>query len=92
MATFLFFGKYSRKALAEVTAERTDKAAALIKKCGGELKAGYALLGEYDLVLIAELPGVEEAIKASVGLVKLTGIAFTTMPALAIEAFDKLVS
>ena len=82
MATYLMFGCYTVEGLKAISAERTDKAAALLKKYGGELKAGYAVLGEDDLVLVVELPGTEQAIKASIALTKLTGIAFTTAPAI----------
>lgn len=37
MATFLMFGKYSPDALKEISAERTDKAVALIKEHGGSI-------------------------------------------------------
>ena len=90
MATYLMFGCYTVEGLKAISAERTDKAAALLKKYGGELKAGYAVLGEDDLVLVVELPGTEQAIKASIALTKLTGIAFTTAPAISVAEFDKL--
>lgn len=92
MATFVMFGKYSAEAVKGISSERTKKAAALIKKMGGEIKGMYALLGEDDLVLIVTLPGVEQAMKFSVALHKLTGISFTTSPAVTVEEFDKLMS
>jgi uncharacterized protein with GYD domain len=52
----------------------------------------YALLGEKDLVFIVNFPGTEQAIKASVALSKATGIAFTTLPAVTVEEFDKLIN
>jgi len=91
MATYLMLGKYSIEAVKEISAERTKKAAALIKECGGEVKAWYALLGEKDLLFIVEFPGTEEAMRASVELTKLLGISFTTAPAVTVEEFDKLV-
>jgi uncharacterized protein with GYD domain len=91
MATYAMFGKYSPEAVKEISAERTNKAAALIKKHGGELKSGYALLGEKDLVLIVELPGTEQAMKTSLALTKLLGISFTTAPAVSVEDFDKMM-
>jgi len=51
----------------------------------------HVLLGEYDLLFCVALPGIEEAMKASVTLSKLTGIAFTTCPAITVETFDSLV-
>ena len=64
----------------------------MVKKAGGELKSAYALMGEHDLVLIAELPGIQEAIKASLALHKLTGISFSTSPAITVEQFDKIAA
>lgn len=92
MAIYLMFGEYSHKAIKEISAERTDDAIALIEKHGGVLKSGYALLGDADLVLIVDLPGTEQAMKTSVALTKLLGIAFTTTPAVTIEKFDKLMA
>jgi uncharacterized protein with GYD domain len=92
MATFFLFGKYTTASLKEISAKRTEAAAATVKRLGGELKSGYALLGEHDLVLIVELPGVQEAMKCSMALARQAGIAFTTAPALPLEQFDRLAA
>ncbi len=92
MATFLMFGEYSVESLKRISGKRTKDAVNLIKKYGGEVKGMYALLGEKDLVFIVTLPGVKEAIKASVGLSKLTGISFTTSPAVTVDEFDKILA
>ena len=91
MATYLMFGSYSPDSMKAVSAERTDKAIALIKKHGGELKSGYALLGEHDLVLIVDFPDTGQVIKASVALTKLLGILFSTSPAVTVADFDKMM-
>ena len=91
MVTFLMFGKYSMGAVKEISAARTREATGIIGDTGGEVQAGYALLGEYDLVLIVDFPGVKEAMKTSVELTKLLGIAFTTSPAVTVEEFDELI-
>jgi len=44
------------------------------------------------LVFIVDFPKVEQAIKASVALNKLTGISFTTSQAITVKEFDKLIS
>jgi len=90
MATYFMFGKFSTDAVKEISAERTKKSTAIVKGCGGQIKALYALLGEIDAVAIVEFPGVKEAMKASIELTKLLGISFTTAPAVTIEEFDKL--
>lgn len=91
MATYLMFGKYSPDAVKEISAARSKKAAALVKGLGGEIKSGYILLGEHDLVAIVDFPGTEQAIKASVALSRLLGISFSTSPAVTIDDFDKMV-
>ena len=91
MQTFLMFGSYTMEAVGKISINRTKESEALIDKLGGRIKGGYALLGEMDLLIIAEFPGVKEAIKASVEMSKLLGIAFTTAPAVTVEEFDKLI-
>jgi uncharacterized protein with GYD domain len=91
MTTYFMFGKYSLDSIQKINAQRTNEAAALVKSNGGEIKAGYALLGEHDLVLIVDFPGPELALKTSVALAKLLGISFTTAAAISMADFDKLV-
>jgi uncharacterized protein with GYD domain len=92
MATFLMFGKYSTDAVKQISADRTEKTMKLVKQFRGEIKGMYALLGEYDLLFIADLPSAEQAMQFSVALSKLTGIAFTTSPAVTVAEFDKLMA
>lgn len=90
MAKFLMLGKYSKEAIKGISAERTDKAVSLIEKAGGKVNSMYALLGNYDLALVVDFPGVSEVMKTSIALMDLTGISFTTSPAISIEDFDKI--
>jgi uncharacterized protein with GYD domain len=91
MAMSVMFGKYSAEGIKGISAKRSDEAKALIKKNGGDLKAGYVLLGNVDLVLAVDLPDTQKALATSAALSKLTGIAFTTSPAVTIDEFDKLM-
>jgi len=92
MMTFFFFGRYSSQALKNASAIRTRKAEHIVGRYRGKVKAMYALLGEHDLVLIIDLPSVEDAVKVSTGLASLTGISFTTFPAISVDQFDKIIS
>ncbi len=92
MATFMMFGKYSPEALKGISAGRTKKATAAIEHLGGRVQSIYALLGEWDLVCIVEMPSIQAAVQASVALSKMTGIGFTTAPAIAVEEFDQLMA
>ncbi len=91
MATFFMFGKYSPEAMKTMSSRRTTKAVDVIKKYGGKVNSMYALLGEKDFVFIVSLPAMEQAMKASVALHKLTGISFSTSPAVTVEEFDRLM-
>ena len=85
MSTYSMLGKYSTDAVKKISAERTKKSTAIVKKCGGQVKAIYALLGDIDAVAIVDFPGVKEATKASVELTKMLGISLTTAPAVTID-------
>ncbi len=90
MATYILFGKYSLDSVGKISAKRSADAQGLIKTNGGKVQAGYALLGEHDLVIIADFPSTEQAMKTSLGLAKMLGISFTTAPAVSMEEFDRL--
>ena len=92
MTTFFIFGRYSAESMKHMSAERTKEVTQEIEGLGGKVNAIYGLMGENDLVLIVELPGLEEAVKTSINLKKMTGISFTTAPAIPVESFDKLLS
>ncbi|MCM8779125.1 MAG: GYD domain-containing protein [Candidatus Omnitrophica bacterium] len=91
MAKFLMLGKYTLEGIKEISKERTKRVKEVIEKAGGSVEAMYALLGDYDLAFLVDFPDNPSVIKASVSLTKLTGIGFTTYPALSVEEFDKLV-
>ncbi len=91
MAKFLMLGKYSQAAIKSMSAERTKRVIEVINNSRGKVDSMYALLGTYDLVLIVDFPDITEAIKTSVGLVKLTDIAFTTFPAITVDEFDRIM-
>jgi uncharacterized protein with GYD domain len=86
------FGKYSANAIKGISASRTKEATDVVKRIGGKIISIHALLGEHDLVIILEVPGLAEAMKASLALHRLTGIAFSTSPAITVEEFDKMVA
>ena len=92
MTTYFMFGKYSAESIKGISSERTKKANDIILKLGGKIVAQYALLGDKDLVFIVNLPGVEEVIQASTNLHKLTAISFSSVPAITIEKFDKILA
>jgi uncharacterized protein with GYD domain len=91
MPTYVMFGRYSVEGIKGISAGRSEEARSLIKQNGGELKSAYATLGGTDLVMIVDLPDTAKALATSAALARLTGIAFTTSPAVSIDEFDKLM-
>jgi len=92
MPVFFMFGKYTSDAMQEISRERTKKAIDIAEQFGGVISAMYALMGAYDLVLIANFPNMKEALQASITITKATGISFSTLPAMPVEEFDELMA
>ena len=90
MAKFIMLGRYSAEAVKGIAADRTKKAVETMEKAGGKVSAMYAVLGKYDLAFIVDFPGTAEAMKAAIAVTRLTGIGFTTSPAISIEEFDRM--
>jgi len=91
MALYMMLGKYSQSSVCEINSARTKEAVGVIEKNNGQVVSMYAMLGQYDVVLIVNLPGNREAMEVSVGLSKVTGIHFTTGPVIAIDRFDEMI-
>ena len=91
MQIFIITGRYSAESIKQISGERTTKGVQIVQQCGGKFVGAYATMGETDVLAIVEFPGVSEAFKASIALNKELGISFSTVPALYVEDFDKLV-
>ena len=92
MNTFLMFGTFSTEAMRELSAAPTAEVQDLITKNGGEMVSAYMLLGEKDILLIVKLPQIEDVLKTSLALSKLLGASFSTIPAVSVEQFVKIIS
>lgn len=92
MMTFFLFGKYTPESIKGISLKRTEEISAEIRNLGGEIGAMHVLLGEYDLLFCVHLPSIDDAVKASVNLTRLTGITFKTYPAVTVEKFDELTT
>jgi len=91
MALYMMLGKYSGQAIDKIDAQRTRAAVGVIEKMNGQVVSMYAMLGEYDVVLVVNLPGTSEAMEVSVGLSRATGLRFKTGPVIPIERFDEII-
>lgn len=91
MSTFVMLGRMPPESMQKISPKRTTDALELVKKHGGKLISGYTMLGQYDLLLVLELPTVEQAMKLSVSLARMLGISLVTSPAITFEQFDKIM-
>jgi uncharacterized protein with GYD domain len=92
MATYFLTGTYTAEAVKGISKKRTADVTEMIQNIGGKVISMYLLLGEKDLVIIAEFPTIKEAIQCSVNMSKMTGISFSTNPAITAGEFDEFVS
>lgn len=92
MTTYFLTGTYGADAIKGISRERTADVTKMIGDMGGKVLSIYLLLGEKDLVIIADFPGLKEAIKGSISISKMTGIAFNTSPAVTAEEFDEFLT
>ena len=91
MQTFFMMGKYTAESMRDVSSNRTEKAVKLINELEGKVISMYALLGEYDLALIVQFGDTQKAMKASLGISMLSNISFTTLPAITVDDFDRIM-
>ena len=92
MNTYFLLGRYASDAVRNVSTDRTEKTVHLISQLGGEIISMHAVMGGFDVILKVKLPDNSAAMKASYALNILTGISFTTLPAVPVDDFDKIVS
>lgn len=90
MQTYYMLGKYSTAGVKHIAAVRSESFTRMIEDLGGEIILLDALLGEYDLAIIARFPDNRAALRASLALEKLTELTFKTMPAISVAEFDQL--
>ena len=91
MSIYFMHGKYNHDSLKNINTQRTEEAIHIIKHNDGKVIEMYVLLGEKNLVIIADFPNTEKVLKASIELHKLTNISFTSSPAITVIEFDELM-
>ena len=90
MQIYYLLGSYTAGRIKQISAIRTEECARVIEGLGGEIVLMNALMGQFDLAFIAKFPDNSVAFKASLALMKVTGINFITLPAISVTDFDQL--
>ena len=94
MATFINLLRFSQQSSSDIkeSPARLEEIKKAIRAFGGELKGFYALMGQYDLLLIIEAPDDEAAIKFAFAAFSSGGIDTETMRAFTEEEFKNIVA
>ena len=91
MNTFFLFGKYHLDQVCKITADQNRQIDDLVTQMGGQMIGYYALMNRNELLLNAELPTVETAVKLNSALESLLGLEFCWELATPIEAFTSIM-
>jgi uncharacterized protein with GYD domain len=92
MPTYISLLRYTQQGIGSVknAPARIDAAKEAYKKAGGELKAIYLTLGQYDLVAIADMPNDEAVARMALGMGMQGNIRTETMRAFSEAEFRKI--
>jgi len=92
MPTYISMLRYTQQGISSVknAPARIDAAKEAYKKAGGELKAIYLTLGQYDLVAIADMPNDEAVARMALGMGVQGNIRTETMRAFTEAEFKKI--
>jgi uncharacterized protein with GYD domain len=94
MPTFMCFLNWTdqgAKAVKEA-ATRAEATKALIAGLGGQLISGYVTTGQYDVVLVVEMPNGDAMTKLVIALTSRGNARTTTVRAFSTEEFGKLAA
>jgi uncharacterized protein with GYD domain len=94
MPTFMCFLNWTdqgAKAVKEA-APRAEATKALIAGLGGQLICGYVTTGQYDVVLVVEMPDGDAMTKLAITLTSRGNVCTTTARAFSVEEFGKLTA
>jgi len=93
MPTFVTLGKWTDQGIRNIkdAPKRRQAFEEKITSMGGKVKDAYLVMGEYDLVVVTELPNDETAAKLALGTAMQGNVRTTTMRAFSREEMDKIV-
>ncbi len=84
MPTYVMLGNYTQQGIAVVKdegPERLDAVKQAFKDAGGELKGFYSLMGQYDLLILADLPDDGAVARLALTIGAVGNVRTTTMRA-----------
>src|SRR5262245_31852582 len=94
MPTFVMLVRWTDQGVRNVkdAPKRRQAFEKAVTSMGGKVKDAYLLLGEYDLVIVTEVPDDETAAKMLLSTAMQGNVRTTTMRAFSREEMDKIVA
>ena len=94
MPTYISFIQYTQQGLQKIKESpgRLDQAKKAYEAAGGKLKDFYLVMGEYDIVVVADLPNDDAAAKLALSLGAAGNIRTRTSRAFTEAEYRKLIS
>ena len=94
MPTFMCFLNWTDQGAKAVkdAPKRAEGVTALVAKLGGRLVCGYVTTGQYDAVLVVEMPNGDAMTKLAVSMTSSGNVRTTTVRAYTTEEFGKLAA
>lgn len=93
MATYISLVSYTDQGIRNIkdSPKRLDAAKKLLKDLGGDLKAFYLTLGQYDIVTVAEAPSDDVLAKFVLALASAGNVRTTTLKAFPESEYRKII-
>jgi uncharacterized protein with GYD domain len=93
MPTYISFIQYTQQGLQKIKESpgRLDQAKKAYEAAGGKLKDFYLVMGEYDIVVVADLPNDDAAAKLALSLGAAGNIRTRTSRAFTEAEYRKLI-
>ena len=94
MATYIMLFRYTAQGAQNVkdSPKRVTAAKKVVRRLGAEVKAFYALMGQYDTMFILEAPDDETAGRAALTVSALGNVRTETIRAFTEEEFKKIIA
>jgi len=94
MATYIILIRFTPQGIGNIkeSPKRLDAAKQLFKSMGAELKQSYLVSGQYDLVIIAEGPDDETAMKLALLIGSQGNVRTETLRAFTEDEYRKIIA
>lgn len=94
MQTYITLLRYTQQGIEKIkeSPARLDKAKEAIKAAGGELKAFYLTMGQYDAVVISEAPNDEAYTTTILAIASAGAVRTETLRAFTEDEYRKIIA